>query len=77
MCLDYFEFDYYDTIYNESAFMQTVKAPFQPRMEFELLNSKIPCSDDFAFIARVSKCEETFLTKGCIHIFLSKEGPAS
>ena len=23
MCLDYFEFDYYDVVYNESAFMQT------------------------------------------------------
>ena len=53
-CLSYFEFDYYDTVYNESTFKKTVKGPFQPRMEFELLNTQVPCDDEYAFITRVS-----------------------
>eukprot|EP00092_Neocalanus_flemingeri_P020693 GFUD01022424.1.p1 GENE.GFUD01022424.1~~GFUD01022424.1.p1 ORF type:complete len:368 (-),score=96.64 GFUD01022424.1:15-1118(-) len=53
MCLDYFEFDYYDTVYNESTFKKTFKGPFQPRMEFELLNEKVPCDEEYAFVARV------------------------
>jgi len=53
MCLNYFQFDYYDTVYNESAYMKTFKAPFEPRMEFDEVSTKIPCSDDFAFIVRV------------------------
>ena len=52
-CLDYFEFDYYDTVYNESTFKKTVKGPFQPKMEFELLNTKVPCDDEYAFVTRV------------------------
>jgi len=52
-CLSYFEFDYYDTVYNESTFKKTVKGPFQPRMEFELLNTQVPCDDEYAFITRI------------------------
>jgi len=53
-CLNYFEFDYYDTVYNESAWMKTFKAPFAtPNLDFEETESKIPCSDDFAFKIRV------------------------
>jgi len=54
MCLDYFEFDYYDIVYNESVFMQTFSRPFlEQQMEFELLNTKVPCSHEYAFITRV------------------------
>ena len=53
MCLDYFEFDYYDTVYNESTFKQTFQVPFHPRMEFEMLSTKVPCNEEYAFIVRV------------------------
>ncbi|XP_023348531.1 uncharacterized protein LOC111717249 [Eurytemora carolleeae] len=52
-CLSHFEFDYYDVVYNESIFKKTVSKPFEEKMEFELLNDKVPCNDEFAFIARV------------------------
>ena len=52
-CLDHFEFDYYNTLNNKSAFKKIFKAPFKPVMEFELLNNKIPCRDDFVFNTRV------------------------
>ena len=46
-------FDYNDTVYNESAWMKTFKAPFStPNLDFEETESKIPCSDDFAFKIR-------------------------
>ena len=52
-CLSHFEFDYYDTVYNESTFKKSVMGPFQSRMEFELLNTLVPCDDEYAFITRV------------------------
>jgi len=53
-CLDYFEFDYYDIVYNESAFMKTFSRPFpSEHMEFELKSTEVPCSVDFTFITRV------------------------
>jgi len=55
-CLDYFEFDYYDVVYNESTFMKTFSRPFPEFhhvMEFELRSDKIPCSEEYAFITRV------------------------
>ena len=57
-CLDYFEFDYYDIVYNESTYMKTFSRPFPPFhqvMEFELRSDKIPCSEEYAFITRVRK----------------------
>ena len=57
-CLDYFEFDYYDIVYNESTYMKTFSRPFPPFhqvMEFELRSDKIPCSEEYAFITRVKK----------------------
>ena len=55
VCLDYFEFDYYDKYYNESIWNTTVVPDFtQENMEFELLAEKIPCDDDYAYITRVS-----------------------
>ena len=53
-CLDYFEFDYYDTVYNESMHKKTFKGPFQSRMEFELLASLVPCDEEYAFVTRVT-----------------------
>ena len=55
-CLDYFEFDYYDIVYNESTYMKTFSRPFPAFhhiMEFELRSDKIPCSEEYAFITRV------------------------
>lgn len=52
-CLSHVEYDYYDTVYNESIFKQTFAKPFQPKLEFELLNEKVPCNVEFAFIVRV------------------------
>ena len=55
-CLDYFEFDYYDIVYNESTYMKTFSRPFPEFhhiMEFELRSDKIPCSEEYAFITRV------------------------
>jgi len=52
-CLDHFEFDYYDIVYNESIHMEIFRPPFEPRMEFSLPSEEIPCNEDFAFIVRV------------------------
>jgi len=54
MCLKSFEFDYFDTVYNESAYKKVFEGPFDtPRMEFEDVNTKMPCSDHFSFVVRV------------------------
>ena len=53
MCLDYFEFDYYDTVYNDSSLLIPIQAPFHRRIEFELGSQKIPCNQEYAFIVRV------------------------
>jgi hypothetical protein len=34
--------------------LQTFAKPFPPKLEFELLNEKVPCNVEFAFIVRVS-----------------------
>jgi len=52
-CLDYFEFDYYDNVYNESIWKKTLKGPFDKKMEFEVINIQVPCDEDFTFITRV------------------------
>ena len=70
-CLDYFEFDYYDIVYNESTYMKTFSRPFPPFhqvMEFELRSDKIPCSEEYAFITRVRKLtiqEQKYVTCPC------------
>jgi hypothetical protein len=37
-----------------SFVLQTFAKPFPPKLEFELLNEKVPCNVEFAFIVRVS-----------------------
>ena len=53
MCLSYFMLDYYDTLYNESAFSRTFARPFHHNVfELDIPNRVIPCSADHEFIIR-------------------------
>ena len=54
-CMSYIEFVYYDTVYNESVFIHTYDGPFVDKMEFELLNTQVPCDDEYSHITRVSQ----------------------
>ena len=54
-CMDYVEFDYYDTIYNESNVRHTFRAPFKQREEFEMKSDEVACNEDYVYIARVTK----------------------
>ena len=52
--MSHIEFVYYDTVYNESVFIHTYNGPFQDRMEFELVNTQVPCDEEYAHITRVN-----------------------
>ena len=52
-CINYIEFDYYDTVYNESVFMETVRSPLPDIVEIEVVNKNVPCDPDFAHFTRV------------------------
>ena len=52
-CINYIEFDYYDTVYNESVFMETLRSPLPETVELEIVNKKVPCDGDFAHFTRV------------------------
>jgi hypothetical protein len=43
ICLDYFELDYYDTLYNESGWSRSFHRPFlKPKFELEVSNHQVP-----------------------------------
>ena len=52
-CINYIEFDYYDTVYNESVFMETLRSPLEETIEFQIVNQNAPCDPDFAHFTRV------------------------
>jgi len=52
-CINYIEFDYYDTVYNESVFTETVRSPLADIVEIEIVNKNVPCDPDFAHFTRV------------------------
>ena len=51
--MSHIEFVYYDTVYNESIFTHTYSGPFVDKMEIELLNTQVPCDDEYSHITRV------------------------
>ena len=51
--MSHIEFVYYDTVYNESIFTHTYSGPFVDKMEIELLNTQVPCDDEYSHIPRV------------------------
>ena len=53
-CINYIEFDYYDTVYNESVYMETVRSPLPDVVEIQIVNKNVPCGEDFAHFTRVS-----------------------
>ena len=52
-CINYIEFDYYDTVYNESVYMETVSSPLPDVVEIQIVNKNVPCGEDFAHFTRV------------------------
>ena len=52
-CINYIEFDYYDTVYNESVFIETLRAPLEETINFQIVNQNAPCDPDFAHFTRV------------------------
>lgn len=52
--MSHIEFVYYDTVYNESVFTHTYNGPFVDKMEFELINTQVPCDEEYAHVTRVS-----------------------
>ena len=52
-CMSHIEFVYYDTVYNESVFTHTYDGPFVDKMEFELVNTQVPCDEEYAHVTRV------------------------
>ena len=51
--MSHIEFVYYDTVYNESVFTHTYDGPFVDKMEFELVNTQVPCDEEYAHVTRV------------------------
>ena len=51
--MSHIEFVYYDTVYNESIFTHTYSGPFVDKMEIELLNTQVPCDEEYSHITRV------------------------
>ena len=62
--MSHIEFVYYDNVYNESIFTHTYNGPFVDRMEFELLNTQVPCDEEYSHITRVS----TVLACPCVDL---------
>ena len=56
-CINYIEFDYYDTVYNESVYMETVRSPLPDVVEIQIVNKNVPCGEDFAHFTRVRTCK--------------------
>ena len=52
-CINYIEFDYYDTVYNESVYMETLRSPLDEIINFQIVNQNAPCDGDFAHFTRV------------------------
>ena len=53
--MSHIEFVYYDTVYNESIFTHTYDGPFVDKMEIELLNTQVPCDEEYSHITRVAR----------------------
>ena len=73
-CMSHIEFVYYDTVYNESIFTHTYSGPFVDKMEIELLNTQVPCDEEYSHITRVLGLNLTSPGSPNLALFLSCSG---
>ena len=70
ICLDRVEFEYLNKEWNEASFTEKFDSP-KNRMSFIVTNKKLPCNEEFIFIAKVYGVNGRFFQfKYLLHLFV-------